>query len=112
MNAKNTTTGVIHTAAISKGFLLQTCGRTNTLVALTETTEAVTCKRCIKAIPAAAPKAETTEIPAAMRKVIKNLAGKGWVSWREVGAGNATVAKMVKMGLLESRASETEFRTI
>lgn len=65
MNAKNITTGVIHNASVQRGFLLQTCGRTNTLVALSETTAEITCKRCLKANPKPAAKPAT---PAPARK--------------------------------------------
>lgn len=59
MNGKNMMTGIVHKASKNNGFLLQTCGRTNTLVALAETTEDATCKRCIPATvkPVPAPKA-------------------------------------------------------
>lgn len=119
MNGKNIKTGTVHAARADRyngiDGLFQSCSKINVrnVAFLDETDEQITCSKCLKAAPApTAAKIEASDITPAMRKVITRLAGRGWVSWRELGVGNATVAKMVKLGLLESRGSETEFRTV
>jgi hypothetical protein len=116
MNAKNTATGTVHTAKTTGtgdvAFLVQACGKANKYVALTETTAEVTCLRCLKAAPRTAAPAPAATVTPAMRKVLAAVEGRGWVSWRELPAGIATVAKMVALGLLESGEADTQYRAI
>jgi hypothetical protein len=118
MNGKNIQTGTVHNARADKyngiSGLFSSCTKigVRNVAFLTETTEAVTCSKCLKANPAPVTKAAPAKISGAQAKVMKALAGGGWTNWRALGVGASTLTKMVQAGLIEADADEINYRAI
>ena len=132
MRGINPTTATVHTATTKTFYgrpvLFQACGgngRVGTggqVANLIETDSALTCRRCIAAATRAAEKAtraasarkpaDVTKMTPIMRKVMTELDSGEWVSWTTVSGGDATMRKLINLGLIEADADEINYRKI
>jgi hypothetical protein len=80
MNGKNITTGTIHNVKVERsGHLVQACGiRASQTASLVETTGEITCGKCLRSTPKAAP--------APVAKIAKKTSGPAiWVILNSAG---------------------------